>query len=263
MSSDSVQSLERAIDILRALKKAQCPLMLKDIAQRTGIAKSTVHRLLSTMRDADLIEQGQDGRYSLGMSLFELGSAAASTRNVTTVARPYMQQISKELNESVSLALLSHGEALLLSFIESTSPFHVVSRVGSRMPAHCTVQGKIMLANMQEDDIRKIIEEQGMYQYTPATIKTYDTLMAELEKVRKQNYAVDDGEYHIGLSSVGAPIYDDDGIVRYCFGIVSMFHRIGSPEFAYAKKRTMEAARDISHTLGYQGNAYSDLEHIR
>ena len=72
MAGDSVQSLERAIEILQTLKDAQRPLMLREICDRTGMAKSTVHRLLSTMRDADLIEQGQDGRYALGMSLFEM-----------------------------------------------------------------------------------------------------------------------------------------------------------------------------------------------
>ena len=208
--------------------------MLREISNVTGMAKSTVHRLLSTMRDADLIEQGQDGRYALGMSLFEMGSAAASNRNVTTIARPYMQQISRELGESVSLTLLSHGEALLLSFIESTSPFHVVARVGSTMPPHCTVQGKLML-------------------------QTYEELKDELKKITIQGYAVDDGEYHIGLTSVGAPIYDDSGMVRYCFGIVSMFHRNGSPEFIFAKKRAVEAARDISKALGYQGHAFDEI----
>ena len=259
VAGDSVQSLERAIKILQTLKKAQRPLMLREISDQTGMAKSTVHRLLSTMRDADLIEQGQDGRYTLGMSLFEMGSSAASTRNVTTIARPYMQQISKELGESVSLTLLSHGEALLLSFIESTSPFHVVSRVGSKMPPHCTVQGKLMLAYLPEEDVKRIVSEQGMHMFTPATIQTYEELKDELKKITIQGYAVDDGEYHIGLTSVGAPIYDDSGMVRYCFGIVSMFHRNGSPEFIFAKKRAVEAARDISKALGYQGHAFDEI----
>ena len=259
MAGDSVQSLERAIEILQTLKQAQRPLMLREICEQTGLPKSTAHRLLSTMRGADLIEQGQDGLYALGMGLFELGSAAASTRNVMTIARPYMQQISKELGESVSLTIFSHGEALLLSFIESTSPFHVVSRVGTKMPAHCTVQGKLMLAHLPDDEVKRIIGEQGMHMFTPATIKTYEELADELKKVRIQGYAVDDGEYHIGLTSVGAPIYDDGGAVRYCFGIVSMFHRNGSPEFLSAKKRAVEAARDISKALGYQGHAFDEI----
>ena len=127
------------------------------------------------------------------------------------------------------------------------------------MPLHCTVQGKIMLAYLPDEEVRRIITEQGMHPFTPATIQTYEELKDELKKVTIQGYAVDDGEYHIGLTSVGAPIYDDTGIVRYCFGIVSMFQRNGSPIFIFARKRAVEAARDISKALGYQGHAFDHI----
>jgi len=170
-----------------------------------------------------------------------------------------MQAISQELNESVSLALLSRGEALVLAFIESTSAFHVVTRVVAKLPAHCTVQGKIMLAHMTRAEVKRILREHGMQIYTPNTLHSFEALEPELERIRREGYAVDNGEFHIGLSSVAAPIYDENGSVCYSFSIVSMFHRIGSPEFAHAKELVLSAARDISHALGYQGGAFQGL----
>lgn len=255
MATDSVQSLRRAIDLLEAIEAAQHPLSLHELSLATSLAKSTTHRLISTMRDADLIEQLPDGRYSLGLRLFELGCSAGSTRYVTTIAKPYMQAISYEMNESVSLALLTRGEALILSFIESTNAnaFHVVSRIGARLPAHCTVQGKIMLAYKTRAEVQHILHERGMLAYTPNTIRTVDELELELERIRIRGYAVDNSEYHVGLSSVAAPIFDADGNVCYSFAIVSMYHRIGSPEFLHAKDHVLMAARDISRALGYKG----------
>ena len=124
-------------------------------------------------------------------------------------------------------------------------------------PAMIVAEG--LLPYLPEEEARRIVSEQGMHMFTPATIQTYEELKDELKKVTIQGYAVDDGEYHIGLTSVGAPIYDDSGIVRYCFGIVSMFHRNGSPEFIFARKRAVEAARDISRALGYQGHAFDEV----
>ena len=171
-----------------------------------------------------------------------------------------MQAVSTETNESISLALLTQGEALILSFIESTSAFHVVSRVGAKLPAHCTVQGKIMLAYLPKNEVRRILAEHGMQAYTPTTLRTFEELEPELERIRAQGYAVDNSEFHVGLSSVAAPIYDSKGNVCYSFAIVSMFHRIGSPEFVRATELALAAARDISRALGYDGAAF---DHIR
>ena len=260
MPTKQVQSLQRAIELLETLEAGQHALSIHELCERTALPKSTIHRLLSTMRDAGLVEQLQDGRYALGLKLFELGCSAGCARNITAIAKPYMQAVSTETNESVSLALLTQGEALILSFIESTSAFHVVSRVGAKLPAHCTVQGKIMLAYLPKNEVRRILAEHGMQAYTPTTLRTFEELEPELERIRAQGYAVDNSEFHVGLSSVAAPIYDSKGNVCYSFAIVSMFHRIGSPEFVRATELALAAARDISRALGYDGAAF---DHIR
>ena len=255
MPSDQVQSLQRAFLLLSCLETAGRPLSLQELSARSGLPKSTVHRLLSTLGAEDFIEQSNlDGHYRLGLRLLELGSAASNARSIINIAKPYMQRIVYEINESVCLALLSRGEVLILEFIESSSAFHVVSRVGARLPAHCTVQGKIMLAFKPASEVRQILRKHGMRAYTPNTLCTYEQLTPELEQIRRQGYALDNSEFHVGLYSIAAPIYDAAGNVEYSFAVVSMFHKIASAEFAHAKALVLEAASAISRALGYRGD---------
>lgn len=169
MATNQVQSLQRAIQLLEAMDSARRPMTLHELAEESGLVKSTVHRLLATLREADLVEQLADGRYALGLHLFEMGCSAGYMRDIVFIARPYMQAIWQQTNESVSLSLLSQGEALVLSFIESTNTFRVVARTGSKLPVHCTVQGKIMLAHMTRAEVKRILREHGMQAYTANT----------------------------------------------------------------------------------------------
>ena len=105
----------------------------------------------------------------------------------------------------------------MLSLIESTNAFRVVARTGSRLPAHCTVQGKIMLAHMTRAEVKRILREHGMQAYTTNTYRSYEELEPELRRIREQGYAVDNSEYHAGLCSVAAPIYEENGTCAYSF----------------------------------------------
>ena len=252
LSTEEVKSVEKAITLIETLAEANQSLPLQEISKRTGYAKSTVHRLLSTLRAHDIVEQStQDGRYLLGIRLFELGCSISNNWDVAAIARPYMQNIANELNESICLSILSRGEALIMSFMESTSAFHVVSKVGSRLPAHCTVQGKILLSYLSPPQLRHIIRERGMQIYTPHTIHSIEALESELQVTRERGYALDNSEFHIGLHSVAAPILNHAGEVTYSIAVVSMFHSVESPEFQRAKQLIIETAADISHVLGH------------
>lgn len=251
-ATEEVKSIEKAIKLINTLAASNQAMSLQELSNQTGFAKSTIHRLLATLRANDMVEQSmQDGRYQLGIRLFELGCAISNNWNVAAIARPYMQNIANELNESVCLAILSRGEALIMSFLESTSAFHVVSKVGSRLPAHCTVQGKILLSYLSPPQLRHIIRERGMQIYTPHTIHSIEALETELQITRERGYAIDNSEFHIGLHSVAAPILNHTGEATYSIAVVSMFHSVESPEFQRAKQLIIEAAADISRVLGH------------
>ncbi len=252
-TNNEVKSVEKTIRLIDVLAESKRPLSLQELSQRTGYAKSTIHRLLSTLRAHDIIEQSTfDGRYLLGIRVFELGCAISSNWDVTEIAKPYMQRISNELGESVCLAMLSRGEVLIISFLESTSAFHVVSKEGTKLPVHCTVQGKVLLAYLPNAQVKHILKEHGMQIYTPNTIHTYEAFEQELALTRERGYSIDNSEFHVGLHSVAAPVYDVSKEPCYSFSIVSMFYPTESIEFQRAKELVLDAARDISRALGYR-----------
>lgn len=250
-SNDRVQSVDKAFLLLDTMAKAGHSVSLQELAASLGWAKSSVHRMLSTMRESHIVEQSQqDGKYSLGSHLFELGCAASNSWEILRLARPYLQRVACLTNESACLATVVDGEVLVLDFVDSINPWHIVSRPGAKLPAHCTVQGKIMLAQMSPLEVQRILRERGMHRYTPNTICEIPAMQQELEQIRLQGYAVDNSEYRTGLCSVAAPIYDENREVRYTISVVSMFGSPEGPKFREVVSLVLAIAGDISRALG-------------
>ena len=129
----------------------------------------------------------------------------------------------------------------------------MVSEVGARLPVHCTSQGKLFLANSSPAECRRILTHTELKAYTPHTLTTPEQFAPELTRIREQGYAVENGEYKIGLRSVSAPIHDVTGEVRYAIGCVGMFRQIQSDEFLHAIRLVCAAADTISRAIGYHG----------
>lgn len=139
----TIHSVAKAIRLLDLLTAAGQPASLTELYQKTGWPKSTIHGLLSTMRESGLIEQTPNGRYWLGIRLFEYGCAVSNSWDIGAIARPHMQNICTELGESVFLSVFDRAAVVTLAEEESRASLRVVSEVGARLPVHCTSQGKL------------------------------------------------------------------------------------------------------------------------
>ncbi|MBQ1821230.1 MAG: IclR family transcriptional regulator [Clostridia bacterium] len=249
---DPVRAIAKACTILDVLTEGKRPMALGEIAAAVGYAKSTVFGLLSSMRNCGLVEQDSEtGRYALGVRLFEYGSAVQSTRNVIALAKEPMERLVKATGESASLSMLDRGEALVLSHAEADSSFHIVSETGAHLPAFCTAQGKVLLSSLSDTAVRRIFEAQ-FQQFTPHSVSSADALLAELETVRKTGFAIENGEFKIGVRGVAAPIRDHTGAIRYCVGLIGMFRRVDSDEFRAATAEVIKTAAALSEALGYR-----------
>lgn len=250
-ASSHVQSVAKAMQLLDCMSDAGRPLSLQELSQRTGWAKSTIHGLLSTMREYAVIEQSaQDGKYALGIRLFELGNMVSEGWDVVKVARDYLTDLAYKTNQSVSLSTLSRGETILLDQMEPASAYRVVSEAGTRIPAHCTSPGKVLLSYLSPSERKRILAERGMQAYTPHTITSLEEMEKECASIRQAGYAIENGEFRIGLRSVAAPIRNVSGEVQYAIMVVGMFRSIESEEFLTAKDKVVEAAESISRNLG-------------
>ena len=161
-STEPVRAIAKACTLLDLLTEAKRPLSLAELTEAAGWAKSTVYGLLSSMRSCNLVEQdAQSGRYTLGVRLFEYGSAVNATRNIITLSREPMERLVKTTGESASLSMLDRGEALVLLHAEPDSAFHIVSETGAHLPAFCTAQGKVLLSALSDAAVRRIFEALG------------------------------------------------------------------------------------------------------
>ena len=249
---DPVRSITKACALLDILTEAKRPLTLSELSKVSGYAKSTVYGLLSSMRSAGLIDQDPDtGRYALGMRLFEYGSAVQRTRSILTLCKEPMQRLVEQSGESASLSMLDRGEALVLAHAEPDSAFHIVSETGAHLPAFCTAQGKVLLSALPRTGARRIFEAQ-VFAYTPHTPQTWDALEAELNAVREKGYAVENGEFRVGIRGVAAPVRTQRGEIGYALGLIGMFRRVDSDEFRAATAEVIKEAAALSEALGYR-----------
>ena len=252
--NEPVRSIAKACRLLDLLTEAKRPMSLSELTAAAGWAKSTVYGLLSSMRSCGLIEQdAESGQYTLGVRLFEYGSAVQSTRNIISLAKEPMDRLVKATNESASLSMLDRGEALVLAHAEADSGFHIVSETGAHLPAFCTAQGKILLSTLPDASVRRIFETQAQM-FTPHTANSADALLSELMTVREKGFAIENGEFKIGIRGVAAPIRDHSGAIRYALGLIGMFRRIDSDEFRAATAEVQKTAAALSEALGYRND---------
>lgn len=244
-----IQSVAKAMQLLDLLAEAHGPVGLAEISQQTGWPKSTVHGLLSTMRDYSVIAQDEQGRYMLGIRLFEYGCTLSSSWGILDTAKPFIQHISKETGQTVFLSILDRGEVITLDHADSRIGLDIMAEVGCRLPIHCTSQGKLFLSYMQEQEREALLSRHPLEEYTSHTITTRQALEKELVRIRTAGYATENGEYKTGLRSVAAPIFDNDGNVCYAIGIIGMFRHIETEQFEKAVEVVRETAERISKSL--------------
>ena len=247
-----VHSIEKAIFLLDCFLKERRALSLTELMKMTGWPKSTIHGMLASMLDSAVIEQNPaDGKYRLGYHLFELGSAVHTAWDIGALARPRLLHIVATVNESAYLARLSGDELLLTDCAEPHSGFRVSSEVGSKLPLHCSSQGKAILSTKSASEVRGLLRRSGMPAFTPQTATTPDLLLEELALVRERGYAEETEEYRAGLCSVAAPIFNRDGACEFALGIVGV--AVSAQD---ARNRAIvevkDAAREISYELGWR-----------
>lgn len=247
-----VQSAAKALRLLGLLMEVHQPLTLAALSKQTSWPKSTIHGLLSTMRESAVVDQQSDGRYCLGVRLFEYGCAVGASWSVSDLAKPHLQHLASVTGQSVFLSMLNRSEVITIEQVQSRAGLRVVSEVGTRLPLHCTSQGKVFLSAMAGYEAKRVLPRRTLEPYTPKTLVTWEELFRVMQAARENGYAVEEGEYRFGLCSPSAPVRDSSGAVRYAVGVVGMFDSVRSPAFQRDIDLTCAAAAQISTALGYR-----------
>lgn len=199
--------LGRASALLAAFDEQSPVLGVAELARRTGLAKSTVHRLAGDLCACRLLARDGSG-YRLGGWLFELGELVPTHRSLSDAAQPIMEDLREATHQRVHLAVLDGVDVVYVNILGG-SGLGLTSRVGGRLPAHSTGVGKVMLAYSSKAAVQARIDA-GLPRLTSRTISTPEALIAELRKIRSVGMALDIEESHSGVSCVAAPVFGAD-----------------------------------------------------
>jgi IclR family acetate operon transcriptional repressor len=205
-ASGGVQSIERAFDLLEMLADADGALGLSELATASGLPLPTVHRLMRTMVNRGYVRQEASRRYTLGSRLIRLGET--SSRMLGTWLRPFLAQLVQLTGETANLAMLDGDEVVYMAQVPSPHQMRMFTEPGRRVRPHSTAVGKALLAQLPPADARAVLERSGMPAATPTTITDPDVLLAHLEVIRKQGYAVDEGEQEVGVRCFAVAVPD-------------------------------------------------------
>ena len=252
-----VQSIERVSIILDVLSEYPQGLSLGPLSGKTGLNKGTAHRLLSSLVFLDYARQdAETKKYYLGFKLAELGNRLLSQIDLRTEARPFLMELAERTKETVHLVILDRLEVLYIDKVEADiqpTGLRMVSMLGSRIPAHCSAVGKVLLAALPEKNVKEMAQKWGLPRRTKNTITDPAKLLAHLRFVKKNGYALDDEENEIGVRCIGAPVRDQQGEVAAAISISVPAIRIETRVLQTALKDwVMQTALKISEKLGYQ-----------
>jgi DNA-binding IclR family transcriptional regulator len=246
-----VESADRLLRILEAFEPRERDISLGDLADRVGLPKSSVHRLLCTLVAHGFVDRDPvTRRYTLGIRLFELGSAAIHERGLYGAAQPLLEELSRSTGQTCHLAVLSGTEAVYVYKVDGPANITMSSRVGGRAPCHATSIGKVLIA-WAPDELVADVRAQPMRAFTPQTITSVAAFDAELARVRAQGYALDLEEYSEGLHCAAAAVRDQTGRVTSALGIAGPRARFEGERLTELIPVVMRAAGALSRNLGF------------
>jgi IclR family acetate operon transcriptional repressor len=248
-ASGGVQSIERAFDLLEMLADAGGALGLSELSTVSGLPLPTVHRLMRTLVNRGYVRQEASRRYTLGSRLIRLGEI--SSQMLGTWLRPFLAQLVRLTGETANLAMLDGDEVVYIAQVPSPHSMRMFTEPGRRVQPHCTAVGKALLAELPPGEARALLERDGMPAYTPATITDPDLLIAHLEVIRKQGYAVDEGEQEIGVRCFAVAVPDAPGSLA--ISTSGPQTRMTDDAAARSVPALQRIAREISETIAAEG----------
>lgn len=252
--SGSVQSLTRAFSLLSRLGESGVGQTLSDLAGGAGLAPSTAHRLLTSMRQEGFVEYDeQAGLWSVGLQAFAVGNAYLKKRDFIAQARPFMRQLVAETGETSNLGVLDGDHHVFLSQVESAQMMRMVTRLGRPGPVHAAGVGKALLSALTSREVAAILRRTGLKSLTNHTLTTPSALMDELEKVRQQGFALDNEEQTLGLRCIAANIYDEHGEAIAAVSVSGPTVRVTMERVAPLSAAVMQAASEITQAIGGVG----------
>lgn len=251
MNKYQIPNLARACRVLSWMAGEPRPYSASDVARQFNMPRTTAFRVLRTLCAEGLLEE-VGGKYVRGAGLLRLGLLALESAEIRELAGPVLQALAQSTGETAHLAVPTGHQMLILQVAESPNPIRVASRPGSLVAINCSATGKAILAAMTRERVDELLADRELSQRTARSIATLAGLEAELEKVRRQGYAIDDEEYHDGVRCLAAAVSDGHGKVVAALGITAATTRFTKRMIPTVASEVLQAAEALSQQLGSQ-----------
>jgi IclR family acetate operon transcriptional repressor len=245
----SVQALDRGLTLLAIIAEAD-GLSLTNVAQRAGIAPSTAHRILATLKAAGFVHCNASGSYFIGVKAFKVGTAFLRNRKLADVGRSVIRQLMEATGETSSIGIENEGFVIFLSQMESHHSVRTFHRPGGRSPLHASSIGKAMLAALPDDVIAKKLHQIGMQKFTAKTIADPEALLKDLAKARKRGWTIDDQERAEGMRCVGAAVYNEHSEAIGAISVSGPMVRMSDERLGELGPMVKRAAAEITERIG-------------
>ena len=219
-------SLARGLEVMRGFSREKRHMSIAQLAQKTGIPRASVRRCLYTLAQLGYVGTDDGRNYSLRPKVLGLGHAYLSSTPLVVTAQPYLDRVSEAVNESCSLAILDGEEILYLARSVTSRIISVTLNVASRLPAHCTSIGYVLLANLAPRALDDYLRKAELRAFTERTLTSREKLREELARVREQEWAIADRLMEVDVRSIAVPVRNAAGTVVAGINVIVQAERV-------------------------------------
>jgi DNA-binding IclR family transcriptional regulator len=248
-----IRVVTRAIQVLLCFVRLGPELSIDQIAAAVQLPKSTIYRILVTLEKNNLLERDpQRDIYRLGLTALLVGTTALNQLDLHKKVRPWLMDLMQTTGETVHLAVLSQGRAVIIDKIDSYHSVRMASTIGFQSPLHCTGVGKVLLAYQESAERERILRGLTLHKHTANTIVDHAQLKRELGLIRQNGYALDQEEVEVGLRCVAAPIHMHSGAVVASISMSGPASRVTEEALPKLIDTVKRYAAQMSKEIGYQ-----------
>ncbi|MBT2689140.1 IclR family transcriptional regulator [Bacillus sp. ISL-47] len=248
-----IQSVERALKIMDLFDERERELSITEISKRMNLHKSTVHSLLKTLQEQRYISQNEEnGKYRLGLKLFERGNMVLSNLDLRKVARQHLERLSATTNLTVHLVILDGQEGVYIDKVEGSGVTVLYSRIGRRVPVHTSAVGKSLISTKTDAELDQFLKNYQYTKQTPKSISSKEELLSEIDHVRMAGYSVDNEENEPGIVCFAVPIKDYSGKVIAGISMSMPATKVTDETREHYVGILKDCSTSISQDLGYE-----------
>ncbi|MDZ4800102.1 MAG: IclR family transcriptional regulator [Bryobacteraceae bacterium] len=249
-TGQGVKVLHKSLDVLEALRSRPEGIGLAEVASAAGLPRATAYRILATLEARGYAGRKNAGAYVLAKKLFDQPGEDAIEQLLLKIAPTAMEQLVQNCRETVNLGRLDGGEVLVVHTVESPQSVRMTSKAGNRRYLHTTALGKVLLSGMTDAEIRRLLRVKGLARLTAGSLTDEAAVLAEIGRVRRRGYSVDNQENELDGRCIGAAIRDREGRVIAGLSISVPAFRIDLTRLRALSGPLRESCEAISRSLG-------------